>query len=81
MNSRTSMRTGGLMVADNVQLPPGYRQVIELRYDEGLGFAEIGARLGSSKEAARKRCERALEALKDVVQLKETDIVDLRGGG
>jgi RNA polymerase sigma-70 factor, ECF subfamily len=44
-------------------LPDDYRQVIALRYQEQLGFEEIGQRLGRSAEAARKLWWRAIERL------------------
>jgi RNA polymerase sigma-70 factor (ECF subfamily) len=47
------------------RLPEPYRDVIALRHRDGLEFAEIGARIGRSAEAARKLWARA------VVQLKQ----------
>ena len=35
------------------RLPDDYRQVIALRYHEGLAFDEVGRRLGRSADAAR----------------------------
>jgi RNA polymerase sigma factor (sigma-70 family) len=40
------------------------REAMLLRYFEGLGFAEVGARLNVSENAARMRIERALEKLR-----------------
>jgi RNA polymerase sigma-70 factor, ECF subfamily len=45
-------------------LPPFYRQVFQLRYDEHLSFTEIGNRLHRSPEAARKLCGRILKRLR-----------------
>jgi RNA polymerase sigma-70 factor (ECF subfamily) len=50
------------------QLPEHYRQVIRWRNDERLTFGEIGQRLGSSEEAARKVWVRALEQLEDLLE-------------
>lgn len=40
------------------------RQVLLLRVVEGLSFAEVAARIGCSEEAAKKRAQRALQALR-----------------
>jgi RNA polymerase sigma-70 factor (ECF subfamily) len=45
-------------------LPAGTRQLIELRFGDGLSHAEIAAHLGASEAAVRKRLSRALEALR-----------------
>ncbi|MFN0127470.1 MAG: RNA polymerase sigma factor [Verrucomicrobiales bacterium] len=39
------------------------RQVVLLHYYEGLSFREVAVRLGTTAEAAQKRCRRALEKL------------------
>lgn len=44
------------------------RRVIELRYWHGLSFAEIGAEMGRSADAARKLWYRALEGLQDELE-------------
>lgn len=46
------------------RLPPTYRQVLQLRYDERCSFAEIGNSLHRSPEAVRKMWGRALERLR-----------------
>lgn len=51
------------------QLPEPARQVIKLRFREGLRFEEIGRRLQCSAKAAQKICERALQTLRR--QLKD----------
>jgi RNA polymerase sigma-70 factor (ECF subfamily) len=48
-----------------LQLPAEYREAVVLRLEFGLGFREIGERLGRSEEAARKLFTRALEKLRD----------------
>lgn len=45
-------------------LSPEYQQVLALRYDEGRSFAEIGAALGRSEEAAKKLWMRAVRQLR-----------------
>ena len=45
-------------------LPDDYRQVIALRYHEGLAFEEVGRRLGRSADAARMLWARAVDRLK-----------------
>ena len=44
------------------RLSPEERQLLELR-DQGLDWAAIGAQLGSSPEALRKRLARATDCL------------------
>jgi RNA polymerase sigma-70 factor (ECF subfamily) len=44
-------------------LPPDHRQVILMRKFEELSFAEIGARLGRSEDAARMLFARAMTSL------------------
>jgi RNA polymerase sigma-70 factor (ECF subfamily) len=46
------------------RLPDDYRQVMTLRYQEGLPFEEVGRRLGRSADAARMLWARAVERLK-----------------
>jgi RNA polymerase sigma-70 factor (subfamily 1) len=48
-------------------LPEAYREVLRLRFDDGLRFAEVGKTLEISTEAARKRAERALETMRDLL--------------
>ena len=45
------------------RLPENYRQVIRLRYDGNRTFADIGAVMGCSAEAARKLWARAVDQL------------------
>jgi RNA polymerase sigma-70 factor (ECF subfamily) len=49
-------------------LPEAYRQVLRLRFDDDLGFQEIGAKLGVTAEAARKLRTRALRALSKLLR-------------
>jgi RNA polymerase sigma-70 factor (ECF subfamily) len=50
------------------RLPEHYRQVIALRQWEGLTFAQVGARLDRSEEAARKLWARAIELLRESLE-------------
>jgi RNA polymerase sigma-70 factor (ECF subfamily) len=45
------------------RLPDDYRQVIELRHQDGLSFADVGRRMNRSAEAVRKLWCRAIERL------------------
>jgi RNA polymerase sigma-70 factor (ECF subfamily) len=47
------------------RLPTDYRQVMTLRYLQGLKFEEIGRRMGRSPDAVRMLWARALEAIKN----------------
>jgi RNA polymerase sigma-70 factor (ECF subfamily) len=49
------------------ELSPAYRDVIELRYFDGLSTAEIAARTGGSELAVRKRLWRARLRLRDAL--------------
>jgi RNA polymerase sigma-70 factor (ECF subfamily) len=52
------------------QLPPDYRQVVLLRYQDEKSFDEIGEIMGRSSNAVRKLWLRALERLKqDLIEL------------
>ena len=45
-------------------LPAGTRELIELRFGDGLTTAELAAHAGVSEAAVRKRLSRALEELR-----------------
>jgi RNA polymerase sigma-70 factor (ECF subfamily) len=45
------------------RLPEDYRAILRLRYDDGLGFDEIAARMGRTPEAVRKLWARAVARL------------------
>ena len=45
------------------RLPPDYRDVLYLRYWEGLSFVQIAGRIGRSADAVRKLWYRAIERL------------------
>ena len=49
-------------------LPDKPRTVLTLRIVHGLGFGEIAAVLGISEEAAKKRAQRALRRLRELVR-------------
>lgn len=49
-------------------LPENYRQAVQLREWEDLGYAEIGQRMGISEEAARKLCRRAMDRLEQLLK-------------
>jgi RNA polymerase sigma-70 factor (ECF subfamily) len=50
-------------------LPETYRRVLRLRFDDELGFEEIGAELGISAAAARKMRLRALRAVAELMRM------------
>jgi len=50
------------------ELSERQRQAVLLRHQEDLTFAEIGARIGVSEEAARKLWFRAVEKLKELLK-------------
>jgi RNA polymerase sigma-70 factor (ECF subfamily) len=51
------------------RLPSDYRQVILLRYEEQLSFEEIGNQLGRTPNAARMLWLRAIERLKQEMEM------------
>lgn len=51
------------LIAALNRLPPLHRHVIELRLDQGMSFADIGADIRRSSDAARKLWSRALKQL------------------
>jgi RNA polymerase sigma factor (sigma-70 family) len=52
------------------RLPEGQREVLVLKLLRGARFAEIGAKLDLTPEAAKMRFMRALEALRDDLELE-----------
>jgi RNA polymerase sigma-70 factor (ECF subfamily) len=53
------------------QLPEPYHRAMELRFEEGLSFHEIGARLDCTEEAAKKICYRAVEIVREKLRERE----------
>ena len=51
-----------------VELPEKHRQVLLMRFSEGLGFAEIAEKLGLTYEATRSRYRRAVEAMREQME-------------
>ena len=47
-------------------LPDDYREVLRLRHQEGLDFAEIGARMGRSSGAVRMLWLRSVKQLRSL---------------
>lgn len=50
------------------ELPDSDREAVLLRFFQSRPFADIGARLGLSEDAARKRVDRALDKLRTLLQ-------------
>jgi RNA polymerase sigma factor (sigma-70 family) len=48
-------------------LDPAERDAVLLRYFEGRPYAEIGSRMGTTEDAARRRVDRALDKLRDLL--------------
>ena len=59
-----SVELSGQVTRAILNLPEGLRTTLLLRYYEGLSFGEIGAIIGRSEVAVRKRYSRALEELR-----------------
>ena len=55
-----------------MSLPDPYQEVVLLRYDAGLSFSEIAARLNMSKNGVFARHERALELLRATFDQRRT---------
>ncbi|MFC1719058.1 sigma-70 family RNA polymerase sigma factor [Candidatus Poribacteria bacterium] len=59
----------GLIVKEIlVELPEKYREVLSLKFSEGLSFTEIAEKLDLSYEATRSRYRRAVEAFRDEME-------------
>ena len=58
----------GVLGAAIEQLPEGQREVVVLKLLRGARFAEIGARLGITTDAAKMRFLRGLEALRAALE-------------
>ena len=48
-----------------MKLPDKYREVLLLKFSEGLSFGEIAEKLDLTYEATRSRCRRAIETVRD----------------
>jgi RNA polymerase sigma factor (sigma-70 family) len=53
------------------RLPSGDRNAVLARYFEGKSFAEVGAAVGATEEAAKKRVHRALEKMRGILVARE----------
>jgi RNA polymerase sigma-70 factor (ECF subfamily) len=51
-----------------MDLPKKHREVLLLKFTEGLSFAEIAEKLDLTYEATRSRCRRAIEAVRDKLE-------------
>ena len=51
-----------------MELADKHREILILKFSEGLGFAEIAERLDLTYEATRSRYRRAIEALRDQME-------------
>jgi RNA polymerase sigma factor (sigma-70 family) len=52
-------------------LPDGQRAAVALRYAADLSYADIGAALGTSEEAARRRVADGLKSLRNTIDEQE----------
>jgi DNA-directed RNA polymerase specialized sigma24 family protein len=66
---------------DIERLPRPYRCALRLRFDDHLGYAEIGAALGRSAEAARKMIARAVHATLDRLRVSGIVEPEIRAAG
>ena len=56
------------------RLPEDYQRVLELRYDQGRSFAEVGAAMGRSEAAAKKLWLRAVRRLRREVRCEHEEV-------
>ena len=74
-NEPNTARTDALDIRNMLNvLAGGERDVLELRVVHGLGFRDVGAALGISEEAAKKRAQRALRRLRAAVWDSESSL-------
>lgn len=50
------------------KLPPHYRTAVKLREWEDQSYAEVGQQMGTTEEAARKLCSRAMAKLEEILK-------------
>jgi len=55
-------------------LPPASAQVVELRYQAGLNFGEVAARIGRTVEATRQHLARIRLSLKECIEKHLTQV-------
>jgi RNA polymerase sigma-70 factor (ECF subfamily) len=55
-----------------VKLPEKHREILLLRFAEGLSFAEVAEKLDLTYEATRSRFRRAIEAARDIMERDST---------
>jgi RNA polymerase sigma-70 factor, ECF subfamily len=68
-SQRASRREQAVLLANALdRLPPDYREVLVLRYLEGLAFPEVAARMGRSLDSVEKLWVRALPRLRRAVE-------------
>jgi RNA polymerase sigma-70 factor (ECF subfamily) len=64
-SQRASRREQAVLLADALgRLPPDYREVLILRYLEGLTFPEVAARMGRTPDSVEKLWARGLARLR-----------------
>lgn len=64
-SSAAARENGAAVQAALERLPEDYRTLLQLRFTDGLSFAEVAERLAlASADAAKQKCYRALAALK-----------------
>ena len=51
-----------------MELPERHREILLLKFSEGLSFAEIAEKLDLTYEATRSRYRRAIEAMRDEIE-------------
>jgi RNA polymerase sigma-70 factor (ECF subfamily) len=54
------------------ELAPQHREVLRLRFLEGLGYDQVAVELDVTEHAARQRVYRALQALRAAIRLRPT---------
>jgi RNA polymerase sigma-70 factor (ECF subfamily) len=68
-SQRASRREQAVLLADALdRLPPDYREVLVLRYLEGLPFPEVAVRMGRSLDSVEKLWVRALPRLRRALE-------------
>ena len=68
-NSREELYRRAALRAAIQTLSQKQRQALHMRYDLGLSYRELAARLGISRSAAEKRVKRSQESLKTLIEM------------
>ena len=71
INNELTSETAQKLRAAVDELTPGQKEIIYLKFEEGLGYPEISEMMGITLESARKQLYRALLTLRQIIGNKQ----------